>query len=160
MALQPDNYINFWNVPSLLLQKFSAPEFEATVIISLDSMRNGDRTGLIIMGSDYSYISITKTNSLNISQTVCISADKNSNEKELDKILIDSTSLYLRVNVAKEAICNFSYSIDGEKFIAVGNSFKAEPGRWIGAKVGIFNINESNNKTKGYVDIDWFRIGQ
>jgi len=58
----------------------------------------------------------------------------------------------------KEAKCKFSYSSDGKKFIDVGDSFQAEAGRWIGAKIGIFCTRETSTNDAGWADFDWFRI--
>jgi unsaturated rhamnogalacturonyl hydrolase len=55
---------------------------------------------------------------------------------------------FLRVTVTPEAICRFSTSSDGKTFHRVGGPFVAQPGKWIGAKVGIY----------GDADFDWFRI--
>jgi beta-xylosidase len=52
----PEDYINFWDVPNLLLQKFPAPEFSATSKVSATLINEGDKAGFIVMGMDYSYI--------------------------------------------------------------------------------------------------------
>ncbi len=36
---------------------------------------------------------------------------------------------------------------------------KATAGRWVGSKVGLFAITESEAKS-GYADFEWFRIGR
>ena len=42
---------------------------------------------------------------------------------------------------APKAICQFSYSEDGINFYQLGKPFKAQPGKWIGAKVGVFCVS-------------------
>jgi hypothetical protein len=42
--------------------------------------------------------------------------------------------------------------------LGVGNDFTAQPGVWIGAKVGLFCINPNINKRNGFADFDWFRF--
>ena len=54
--------------------------------------------------------------------------------------------------------CYFSYSLDGQEYSAIGREFKAKPGTWIGAKVGLFNINPNITASNGYADFDWFRF--
>jgi hypothetical protein len=66
--------------------------------------------------------------------------------------------MYLRVKVTKGYVCRFSYSTDGETFIDAGQEFVAEPGRWIGAKPGIFCTRETTINDSGYADFDWFRV--
>src|SRR6185369_9556671 len=56
----PDDYRNFWDVPNLLLQKFPAPEFMATSKLTFTPRAENEKTGLIVMGLDYSYLAIQK----------------------------------------------------------------------------------------------------
>jgi hypothetical protein len=63
----------------------------------------------------------------------------------------------LRVEVFSGALCDFSFSSDGQTFVSIGERFKAREGRWIGAKVGLFCLG-AIAMTKGHADIDWFRF--
>jgi hypothetical protein len=48
-----------------------------------DNRNDGERTGLIVMGLDYAYLSVEKKqDGLYISQTLCQNADKGSVERE------------------------------------------------------------------------------
>jgi beta-xylosidase len=155
----PDKYTNFWEVPNLLLQKFTAPEFTIITKLTFNARTDGEKTGLIIMGTDYSYISIKQSErKLFISQTVCNYTDKKNQETENNITEIYNRTVYLRVKVSKDAVCNFSYSTDGKIFITVGENFTAKAGKWIGAKAGIFCIGNGKTNDSGYADFDWFRI--
>ena len=66
--------------------------------------------------------------------------------------------IYMRVKVSEGGICTFSYSVDGKKYISVGEPFTARQGKWIGAKVGLFCVNPHDAPNRGWVDADWFRI--
>jgi beta-xylosidase len=154
-----DDFQNFWDVPNLLLQKFPAPEFTVTTKVAFTPRTDDEKTGLIVMGLDYAYVSVKKkTNGLFVSQTICKDADRRSAEKESPAALVTSNTFYLRVNVTKNAVCSFSYSIDGTKFSAVGDPFAARQGKWIGAKVGIFATRTGQTRETGYADFDWFRV--
>lgn len=155
----PANYTNFWDVPNLLLQKFPAEEFIATTKLTFSAIGDGEKAGLIIMGHDYSYISIhKKEDTYTVSQIVCRNAEKKTPENIVSEILVKDNTLYLRVSVEKQAVCKFSYSTDRKKFIPLGESFQAKAGKWIGAKVGIFAVNPNEKGNLGYGDFDWFRI--
>ena len=54
--------------------------------------------------------------------------------------------------------CNWFYSLDDKKFIAVGETFIAKPGKWIGATLGLYAIRDKQINDSGYADIDWFRV--
>jgi hypothetical protein len=79
----PEAFRNFWDVPNLLLQKFPAPQFTATAKVAFTARTDGERTGLIVMGTDYAYLSVTKKpEGLVVSQTICRNADRGAAEKE------------------------------------------------------------------------------
>jgi beta-xylosidase len=155
----PDGYRNFWDVPNLLLQKFPAPEFTATTKVTFTPRTDDEEMGLIVMGLDYAYLSVKKKpEGLLISQTVVKDAESGATGKEGAAVALRGNTFYLRVKVSGNAVCTFSYSSDGTKFLPVGEAFYARKGKWIGAKVGIFAIGAVKTREMGYADFDWFRI--
>ncbi|NDW10336.1 glycoside hydrolase 43 family protein [Dysgonomonas sp. 520] len=170
----PDNYSNFWDIPNLLMQKLPAPQFSATAKISAVLKNDGDKAGLIMMGWDYSYIALLKRgDKYLLEQITCTDAEQKTQENKVSEIIlnglkidkrmnyqtpIDNVHLYVRVSVKDGGLCRFSYSVDGKKFQNVGESFQAKQGKWIGAKTGMFIMNEKENTSRSWVDIDWFRI--
>jgi beta-xylosidase len=155
----PEDYKNMWDVPNLLMQKFPAPEFTATAKLTFNCSLEGEKCGFIIMGTDYAYLSLKKvTGKLELSQSVCLNADKGSREEKTAGINIEKNTVYLRVKVSKEAQCDFYYSTDNENYLPIGNTFTAKPGKWIGAKLGIFAVREAITNDSGFADFDWFRV--
>jgi beta-xylosidase len=150
----PVDYTNFWDLPNMLMQKLPAMDFTATTKVRIGS----GKTGLVILGRSYSYISLEKTGTeIKIAQAKCIGADKKEQELVNESQVIQQNTVYLRVKVtAPDATCTFSYSIDGSNFKSIGKEFRAVAGGWIGAKVGIYCIGAE--KRLGYADFDWFRI--
>jgi hypothetical protein len=111
------------------------------------------------MGSDYSYLSVRqKQQGLFVSQTVAKAADTGAPGVRSEETALKSNMFYLRVKVSQNAVCNFSYSVDGITFVPVGVPFTAQKGRWIGAKVGLFAVRTGKTRETGYADVDWFRI--
>ncbi|WP_455497372.1 glycoside hydrolase family 43 protein [Coprobacter sp.] len=162
-----ENLTNLWDVPNLLLQKFPAESFTATakVIFSPSPKYTGERAGLVVMGLNYAVLAIeNRTDGLFLVQNSCLKADKKGKEIENGFVKIPDGALFLRVKVHKDssndAICDFSYSADGKKFIPFGKSFTAKPGKWIGAKTGLFITRPKSVNDGGWIDIDWFRISK
>lgn len=154
-----DGYKNLWNAPNLLLQKFPAEEFTVTAKISLNARFEGEKFGLLIMGLDYSYIGVTNKNGrLFVAQATAKDADQGTSETENVRLALDVNTFYLRVKVAKDALCSFSFSTDNKTFADVGVPFKAREGKWIGAKVGMFFNRPAKFNDAGTADIDWFRV--
>ncbi len=155
----PGDYKNFWDAPNLLLQKFPAPEFVTTTKLTFSPRTEGEQTGLIVMGLDYAYVAVRKGSSgLEVHQASCKDADRRRAEKDSPGIQIQGSTFYLRVTVGKDAVCRFGYSTDGTKFSSIGEPFTARPGKWIGAKIGIFAVGAGNVRELGYADFDWFRV--
>jgi beta-xylosidase len=155
----PEGFRNFWDVPNLLLQKFPAPAFTVTTKVTFTPRTDGERTGLIVMGLDYAYLSIVKRpEGLFVSQTVCKNAEAHAAEKEGAGVPVRGDTFYLRVRVSEGAVCRFSYSADGQNFVPAGEPFQAREGRWIGAKVGLFAVRAGETREYGYADFDWFRV--
>ncbi|HKE24053.1 MAG TPA: family 43 glycosylhydrolase [Bryobacteraceae bacterium] len=155
----PEGARNLWDVPNLLLQKFMAPAFTATAKVTFSAHTEGEKTGLLIMGTDYAYIAVTRrANGLAVSQVICQRADRGSAEKESAPASVPDGPVYLRVRVADGAHCRFSYSTDNLTFHDLGEPFMAQPGRWIGAKVGLFATRSGPAPEFGYADYDWFRV--
>ncbi|HEX8015126.1 MAG TPA: glycoside hydrolase 43 family protein [Flavobacterium sp.] len=155
----PKDYNNLFDVPNLLLQKFPSDEFTATAKITFNSRFDGEYAGLVIMGLDYSFLCLKQEEGkLFLSQRTALKADKKGIELESKKIAIKDKTIYLQVKVKAGGICNFLYSIDGQKFNSVGDNFTAREGKWIGAKIGFVALREGIINDAGSVAIDWFRI--
>jgi hypothetical protein len=155
----PEGFRNFWDLPNLLLQKFPAPEFTATAKVTFTARAEEERTGLIVMGTDYAYVSVKKkADGLYVSQALGKNADRGGGERESSATRLPGDTFYLRVKVFSDATCRFSYSANGTEFTAIGEPFTAQPGRWIGAKVGLFAVRPGRGSEAGYADVDWFRV--
>ena len=162
------HFKNFWEVPNLLMQKFPAEEFTATAKLKVSAKDDGQLSGLIIMGWDYSWIGVEKQGEkFLLKQAVCKDAEQGNLEQVSTLAVLEPSrkfeaglfpnyerEIYIRVHVDKGAYCRFSYSLDGKKFTEAGTLFKARQGKWIGAKVGMFSVTP-HGKERGWLDVDW-----
>lgn len=155
---QPDSNNNLWNIPNILGQKFPGEEFEATVKVSFTPLIENERLGLVILGTDYASIALVKkSDGLYIVQCENINADKNKAEKEIASYPVKGSEFYLTVKINKHGICTFSYATKQGAGI-FSKTFEAKPGRWVGAKVGLFCTRTLKTNDSGFADVDWFRI--
>lgn len=159
-AVSPlDNSRNLWTVPNLLLQKLPAPNFTVTTIVDGSHLLEGETSGLVMMGRDYSYIAISRApTGIRIVHVTCLEAAKGTPEKQDGVVDLHLRPVFLRINVTGEGVCQFSYSTDGQKFELLGDKFAARQGVWIGAKVGLFSRGNPRAIKHGYADYDWFRF--
>jgi len=155
----PDSIKNYWDVPNLLMQKFPADEFVSTTKLSFKPRLDGERTGLIVFGTDYAYISLLKKTDGNyIQYAYCKEADKGKSESINEAGKLNGTDVFFRVRVNSGASCQFSYSEDGINFKELGDKLIAKPGRWVGAKLGLFCTRTSKTNDSGFADVDWFKL--
>lgn len=158
-VLKPDTAKNLWDIPNVLTQKFPAEEFTATAKFLFTPKTNGEKFGLVILGMSYADIAITKkADGLYLSYTKCIDAEHGKPEVETELTKIPPGNLYYRVKVDKGAVCTFSYSSDGKTFTDVAETFKATPGKWIGATMGFFCTRTQVINDAGFAEVDWFRV--
>ena len=150
---------NLWRVPNLLLQKFPAPSFTVSTKITFSPKLAGEKAGLVIMGKEWGYLATTKTDSgVEIGMYTGTYFQGYDKTEKIQSENLTQVICFLRVHVAEDLMCQFSYSLDGIMFHPIGTQFKATPGTWIGAKVGLFHINPNIESSEGYSDFDWFRF--
>ena len=169
--------------PNLLLQKWPLPEFTVFTCISLEEMKTGDEAGIINMAERYGALGILKTENGFMLRAVsgeqifekekAIAKDvtkeirffANASEKP-EKILLSinvTRAVSIEYNndgdysfpIPRENV-TFSYSLDGNSYEEV-LSFESRPGRWVGAKCGIYVRNVLGNEG-GYGCFDYFRF--
>lgn len=158
---QPEDTRNLWNVPNILMQKFPAEEFVATTSLKLtpNKKREQELAGLTVYGLDYAYIGVrSQKDQVQIVYGQCLKADTGSKEEIVTIDPAVQGDIQLRVNVQPGGKCSFAYSTDGKKFVEVKKTFIAAPGKWIGAKVGLFATGSGVTNDAGYADFDWIRI--
>jgi hypothetical protein len=68
------------------------------------------------------------------------------------------TELWLAVEVADGGPCTFAWQNAGGEWKKAAASFQAQPGKWIGAKVGLYCISASDKTSVGFGDFDYFRF--
>ncbi len=156
---QPDSIKNLWNLPNILAQKLPAEEFTATIKVNFKAKFENERFGFVVFGMDYAGISLQKKQAgLYISYNECLGANQGKPAIEKESIQMNTGDIYLQITVSKGALCNFSFSRDGKTYQQIGNVFTAKPGRWVGAKLGMYSIRGNITNDAGYADIDWIRF--
>ena len=120
---------NLWSAPNLLLQKFPAPAFTVTTRIDVSELRDGERAGLIVFGGDYAWVGIERAaGTTRMVMRARRDAANGGSEALLAEEPFTGESATLVLTVAAGAQCRFN----------IGPTFAARPGRWVGAKVGLF----------------------
>ena len=156
---QPDSVNSLWDLPNILGQKLPAESFTATVKFNFKPKFDGERFGLVLFGTDYAYISIIKKEEGLF--VVCAEnkqADKNNKEATLNSLPIKGNDFYLRIKMMAHGHYQLAFSGNDGQFTTIAQSFIAKPGRWVGARLGMFCIRTNITNDAGFADIDWFRV--
>jgi beta-xylosidase len=152
---------SLWDVPNILGQKFPADNFQVTTKITFtpnDKLEN-EKVGLIILGQDYSTLFLkSKKDGIYLGYGLCKGAVKGKEEVESIINKIDTKTVYFRVQVSNGGICKWFYSTDNKKFLPITEPFTALPGKWVGAKVGLYAVRNTQINDSGYADVDWFKV--
>ncbi|BAV06091.1 Beta-xylosidase [Filimonas lacunae] len=157
----PDSAVNLWEVPNILFQKTPADAFMATTKFTFTPNEKlvNEKAGLVVLGYSYAGLAVkSKKDGLYLVYNACKDAEKKRPELETELAKLSGKEVYFRVTVTSGAQCRFSYSLNGQQFINAGEVFTAEPGRWVGAKVGLYCTRTTQINDAGYVDVDWFRV--
>lgn len=168
----PDGFRSLWDVPNLLLQKPSAPRFTATAKVRFSSKDEHQYGGVVMMGRDYSALVIMREGDHFLLQRhTCMGADEGATETQQTLATLKATErdtipyspaihldLYLRMTI-KDGICTYSYSTDGKRYKTAGEPFTMRQGKWIGAKFGFVSECSERKGNRGWLDVDWMRVG-
>lgn len=159
----PDSSRNLWCVPNVLTQKFPADSFSIVTKLTFhpNIKLSNEEVGLVVLGKSYAAIALqsNKNGTLSLNYKECLNADKGNSENLISLLpALTSNTIYLKADVHRNALCRFSYSLDGKNFVRNDKAFQAVSGQWIGAKVGLFAIRDSQTNDAGYADVDFFRI--
>ncbi len=165
----PAGATNLWLVPSLLLQKPTAESFSVTTEMTFAPTRIGDRAGLVVFGADYAWIGIERMASgTRLVIRRCLGADKGAAEETVDERRAPEGPLRLRVEWRAAGQCQFSVASSEGAFTESGPPFTARPGRWVGAKVGLFGVRSSidasasrapmQDLTPAIAEFEYFRV--
>ena len=142
---------NLEKIPSLLLQKFPARSFTTETRLELHCVAEGDEAGLAIAGRENAAIAIVRTGVG--CEIIC-----RINGRKLPLGKPASGSIRLRVQIVDGGECAFAFANEDGHFTTVPETFQAQPGVWIGAKVGIYSTCTA--AAGGHADFDYVRFGR
>lgn len=142
---------DFAKTPNLLLQKFPARTFSAETIMELEGADEGLQAGLIVMGETHAALAVA-TGPQHRQLLLLI------NNQVAESHPIKPGPIRLKVAVADGGQCQFSFAdAPIAALTPVGQPFQATPGKWIGAKLGLFARRLSKPAT-GHADFDYLRF--
>jgi beta-xylosidase len=150
-----DSLVNIWNLPNILMQKIpSGDDLYASVKFNFYPNTENERFGFVLLGTDYAGISIAKQkDSFAIIYTTCTGADKGNlpTETILEKTIQNEISF--RIELESNGNCSFLYSIGNKQANKIAQNFTAKPGKWVGAKVGMYCTRNKITNDAGFANV-------
>ncbi|WP_350327081.1 glycoside hydrolase family 43 protein [Pectobacterium aroidearum] len=147
---------SWYDVPNLLMQKFPAEEFEFTTQLTPALEQVGDRCGLMIYGERFAFLGIEKgAKGLELVTGFGWMSDAQQLEQHQRRlsVLPEQQNITLRVTVRQNAICQFSWRVDNGEDRVLDDSFAAGPGKWVGAKVGLYALTTASGNSGGHARV-------
>jgi beta-xylosidase len=160
-GLLPGDQKNLWNYPAWFTQKLPADSFVATAKLHVGALLQGEEAGLGILGTDYARIFVQKDTVGYVLQfAICQQADMGKSEINYYSKQITGDSLLLRVRITPQEQAYFSFSLDGRSFQDIPSVFVMKPGKWVGARLGLFCLRRKWLNDAGAAGFDWCTIQQ
>jgi beta-xylosidase len=140
---------DFARAPHLLLQKLPARSFIVDTVLELQETRGQARAGLIVMGTSHAALTVQEVSG---GQEVTLLIDNRPVHREP----IASGPVTLFVAMADGGLCRFAFQVGEGSKKTIVQTFQAQAGRWIGAKVGVFAASIGSTGATGHADFAHF----
>lgn len=137
--------------PGILLQKFPARVFRVETKLDFHPQEDGDEAGLIVMGTQYAALAVRR-----VGQECQLVFRTNTTCEIIATLLAGEHRL--SVTVADGGVCSFALRNADGTAVPVPQKFQAQPGKWIGAKVGIYCASAPGESSRAFCDFDYFRF--
>jgi beta-xylosidase len=142
---------DFSLTPNLLLQKFPARSFRVETRLEFHPQHDGDEAGLVVMGNAHAALAVRRKGA----KSIVVYRQGNFSEVLGE---FAGQELRLEVSVADGGLCAFAWQDADGKWVKAPTMFQTQPGKWIGAKVGIYCIGPEGNSAAASCDFDYFRF--
>lgn len=145
---------NFMYAKNTLTQRVMGPESNATVVLDVKSLKQGDVAGLALLNVPYYWIGVIRTN-----QGLAIRVYDLVKNQSVDEPIL-TNRVYLRANGNYDKdIARLSFSTDGVNFKKVGDDLRLgyQMKTFQGVRYALFAFN-TEGKEGGHADFDSFKV--
>lgn len=149
---------NIFDARNTLTQRTYGPKCSGNIAMDVKQMKDGDVAGLAAFQENYGFVGVKKDGD---SKFIVMEKGSSKATEELERIPVSQDTVYFKIDFDfKNQIdkAYFSYSLDGVHWTKIGNTLQMEytiP-HFMGYRFALFNY--ATKVTKGYVDIDYFRV--
>jgi len=149
---------SFVQAKNTLTQRTFGPECSGATLVEVSKMKEGDIAGLSLLQKEFGFVAVKVEKD---SKKIVMTSAVKGIPKEIESVSINQDKVYLKAacDFKKNADTGrFYYSLDGKKWVSIGNSIKLPytlP-HFMGYRFGLFNYATKN--IGGFADFDYFHI--
>ena len=143
------------DLPQLFMQKPAYLNFSVKTKCRLNLEKDGDEAGFTIFGREYAYICVVRSEGRNYLEIRKGGLDGEEDETLCRSQPYDEDYVTFQASVKHESPnkMTFRFTFGGSAFT---HKFYAAPGRWVGAKLGIYA--RSSVSSQGFATFKFFRV--
>lgn len=151
-----------WTSANVLTQKFICPSFEAKTKFHISHLEEGDWAGLCVIGGQYAYLALEIKNG-QIRLIFGQSRDDGKGKAEDQELLgiyqgLESIHFHTKlIRDEDQAYMVFGYDLENE-ITWLERVFIPSDHTWVGSKLGLFALHQSNESSEGYLDVASFEV--
>ena len=122
---------------------------EAVTKLDATGMADGQTAGMCVFWKDFCTLGVVQQKGVR-----SIELNNNGTSTIVTQLESDQTKVWLKANISAQGVSKFAWSLDGENFTAIGDTFKFGWGNYRDTRLGIYSYN--NEAENGFVDADFF----
>lgn len=151
---------NFEIARNTLTQRTFGPQSSARIAMETAGMRDGDYAGLGALQARYGFVGVTKSGG---NKSIVMVDTTSGTPQEITRIGLNRDRVYFRIDMDFRNQTDqgkFYYSLDGNNWTVIGNTLRMtyDLKHFMGYRFALFNY--ATQSTGGYVDFDYYRLGQ
>lgn len=137
LRAMPGDPVNLRELPNVLAQRLPAEPCEVTVSVELEDPVTQARAGLVVLGLRYCWLGLVSTDD-GVVVTAGSGGETRKETRLLAPVEVSGRQVELRARFEADGAARLSWRAPGGGWADVPASFRASPGFWVGADVGVF----------------------
>ncbi len=151
---------NFEVARNSLTQRTFGPQSSARIAMETAGMKDGDYAGLGALQARYGFVGVNKTGG---NKSIVMVDTTSGSPQEITRIGLNQDRVYFRIDMDFRNQTDqgrFYYSLDGNNWTVIGSTLRMtyDLKHFMGYRFALFNY--ATQSTGGYVDFDYYRLGQ
>lgn len=151
---------NFEVARNSLTQRSFGPQSSARIAMETAAMKDGDYAGLGALQTRYGFVGVHKSNG---NKSIVMVDTTSGTPQEITRIGLFQDRVYFRIDMDfrnQTDQAKFYYSLNGTSWTQIGNTLRMtyDLKHFMGYRFALFNY--ATQATGGYVDFDYYRLGQ